>query len=151
MALFFYVDEGRPAFFDDTIHGDAVPADAVEITAARHAELLEGQAQGKVISATSRGTPLLMTPKLSVAELRISLVAAVKREAQTRIENVSPLWRQLNDLRDGELDADAQDRFARIDAIRAASDAIEVAIAETSAGELTEFSVSTHSLWPEAN
>lgn len=151
MALFFYVDEGRPAFFDDKIHGKTVPADAVEITAYRHAELLEGQAQGKVISATSRGTPQLTTPRLNVVERRASLVIAVKREAQRRIESISPLWRQLNDLRAEELDAEARHRFDRIDEIRAASDAIEAAIAASSASELAEFSLATHALWPEAD
>lgn len=38
-------------FYDPSIHGSAVPADCVEISQARHAELLAEQSAGKVIVA----------------------------------------------------------------------------------------------------
>lgn len=38
-------------FYDPSIHGSAVPADCVEISASRHAELLAAQSAGKVIVA----------------------------------------------------------------------------------------------------
>lgn len=49
-------------FYDEAIHGDNIPADAVEITAEEHAALLEGQSQGKLIQADSNGRPVLVDP-----------------------------------------------------------------------------------------
>lgn len=49
-------------FYSRDIHGDNIPADAVEITAEEHAALLEGQSQGKVISADEEGNPILIDP-----------------------------------------------------------------------------------------
>lgn len=46
-------------FYDPTIHGDNIPADAVEITAEEHTTLLEGQSQGKLIVADATGRPVL--------------------------------------------------------------------------------------------
>lgn len=51
-------------------------------------------------------------------------IAAIKAEAGRRIDEFAPLWKQLNAERAG--DADSAALFARIDAIRAASDALEV-------------------------
>lgn len=49
-------------FYDEAIHGDAIPADAVEITAEEHAALLNGQSQGKLIQADNNGRPILIDP-----------------------------------------------------------------------------------------
>ena len=49
-------------FYDAAIHGDNIPADAVEITEAEHAALIEGQSQGKVIVADKSGRPILQDP-----------------------------------------------------------------------------------------
>lgn len=55
-------------FYDAAIHGDNIPADAVEITAEDHAALLEGQSQGKIISADKNGKPILKDPQPPTAE-----------------------------------------------------------------------------------
>jgi len=55
-------------FYDTAIHGDNIPADAVEITAAEHAALLEGQSQGKVIVADENGYPILVDPPAPTEE-----------------------------------------------------------------------------------
>jgi hypothetical protein len=57
----FYSAQTR-GFYDPAIHGDNIPADAVEITAEQHAALLEGQSQGKVIAADANGHPILQDP-----------------------------------------------------------------------------------------
>ena len=44
-------------FYTREIHGDNIPADAVEITAEQRAALLEGQSQGKLIQADANGKP----------------------------------------------------------------------------------------------
>ena len=46
-------------FFSREIHGDNIPADAVEITDEEHRELLEGQSRGRIISADATGRPFL--------------------------------------------------------------------------------------------
>ena len=49
-------------FYDTAIHGDNIPTDAVEITANQHRELIEGQSQGKRITADENGFPVLADP-----------------------------------------------------------------------------------------
>lgn len=49
-------------FYASEIHGDNIPIDAVEITAERHAALIEGQSQGKRIVADASGFPVLQDP-----------------------------------------------------------------------------------------
>lgn len=49
-------------FYSRDIHGDNIPSDAVEITDEQYAALLEGQSQGKVISADEEGNPILIDP-----------------------------------------------------------------------------------------
>lgn len=46
-------------FYDEKIHGDAMPEDKVEITEAYHAELLQGQSEGKAIYGDEVGYPRL--------------------------------------------------------------------------------------------
>ena len=49
-------------FYARDIHGDNIPADAVEITEAEHAALIEGQSLGKLIVADESGHPILQDP-----------------------------------------------------------------------------------------
>lgn len=150
MAKFFSASTG--GFYDDKIHR-ALPADAVPISDQRHLELLEGQSSGKIISADASGAPRLLNPPARpIAERRRLAIRFVKREAERRILAVAPIWRQLNDARD--LPASAGDRrqaiearFAAIDAIRAASDAIEARIAGMGAADLAAFDPAADHLW----
>lgn len=50
------------SFYSRDINGDNIPEDAVEITSEQHAALLEGQSQGKIISADENGYPILIDP-----------------------------------------------------------------------------------------
>ena len=54
-------------FYDREIHGDNIPADAVEITKAEHAALLSGQSEGKRIVPDADGVPVLQEPPPFVA------------------------------------------------------------------------------------
>lgn len=65
--MYFSKDTG--GFYDRTIHS-VIPANAVEITNELHAQLLEGQAKGRVISAGEDGYPLLIDPPQSLASLK---------------------------------------------------------------------------------
>ena len=58
--MFFSKSTG--GFYDNAIHGNALPADAVEITDEEHASLLAGQASGKRIVANATGRPTLQDP-----------------------------------------------------------------------------------------
>lgn len=49
-------------FYVREIHGNNIPADAVEITKEEHAALLGGQSQGKRIEADANGLPTLIDP-----------------------------------------------------------------------------------------
>ncbi|ATI79452.1 hypothetical protein [Sphingobium yanoikuyae] len=154
MDIFF--SPGACAFFTPALHGDAVPADAVAITADAHRALINGQSQGRTIIADDDGRPCLApVVQPTLAQLRARAIARTKREAARRIEAVAPLWRQMNDIRDRDADiatnAQAQAatiRFAAIDAIRAASNAIEADIATATAKTLKAIDLAAHPLWP---
>lgn len=49
-------------FYDSAIHGDNIPPDAVEITAAEHTALLEAQSSGKLIQGDVNGAPVAVNP-----------------------------------------------------------------------------------------
>ena len=63
-------------FYTREIHGDNIPADAVEITEAEHAALIEGQSQGKVIVADESGRPILQDQPPPTAEQIIAQYTA---------------------------------------------------------------------------
>ncbi|RSU46245.1 hypothetical protein [Sphingobium yanoikuyae] len=140
------------AFLDDTIHA-TLPDDAVAITAARHAELLAAQGEGALIVANAAGRPQIRRRTANLADRRAAMVRQVKREAARRIEAISPIWQQLNDMRlptpsDSAMGAAAYARFTAIDAVRAASDIIEDAIAGATAPQLDLIDISNHPAWP---
>lgn len=80
-------------FYDPAVHGDNIPADAVEITCEQHAALLEGQSQGKVITCDGSGHPCLTDPPPPSTE---SLLDACKAEAKKLLEETD--WSQLPDV-----------------------------------------------------
>ena len=49
-------------FYSREIHSDNIPPDAVEITQQQHTALLQGQSEGKVITADENGYPVLTDP-----------------------------------------------------------------------------------------
>ena len=114
---------GMMGLYDTDIHGDRIPEDAVEITPARRTELLEAVSSGKVVTRGPGGSPRIARSTRSLASRQDLAAAAIRSEASRRINAISPPWRQLNDARDPTPEGDA--RFAAIDAVRAASNAIE--------------------------
>lgn len=145
-ARIFYSASTR-GFHDPAL--GPVPIDAVSITTNRHAMLLEQQSAGGQIVPGPDGHPRIERPAgPTVAAQRARQIARVKREATRRIEIVAPLWRQLNDVR-APKSAGARERFAAIDAIRAASDVIERAIAAMTGAQIAALDVAGHPAWPE--
>lgn len=65
--MFFY-SKITGGFYAREIHGNNIPADAVEITEAEHAALIEGQSLGKLIVADANGHPILQDPPPPTAE-----------------------------------------------------------------------------------
>lgn len=55
-------------FYSREIHGDNIPADAVEITTEKHDSLLQGQSSGKQITADENGYPILVDPPAPTPE-----------------------------------------------------------------------------------
>lgn len=60
MPIFYSASTG--GFYSAAIHGDNIPADAVEITAEQHQALIDGQSSGKVIATDADGFPVLQDP-----------------------------------------------------------------------------------------
>lgn len=61
-----YYSSSTNGFYISEIHSDAIPADAVEITAARHAELLTAQSAGFQIQPGPDGAPVTAKPVAAV-------------------------------------------------------------------------------------
>ena len=141
-------------FYDRAVHA-TIPADAVEITAVQHADLLARQMAGHAIVPGAGGRPKASAPvPLPLEERRVRAIDAVKREARRRIEIFAPIWRQLNDARDLPLSIGAsrqaiEARFARIDAVRAASNQLERTIAGLNAQALSALDIHSNRHWPE--
>lgn len=75
-----FYSKSTGGFYTLEIHGDNIPTDAVEITEAEHAALLEGQSQGKLIVADESGRPILQDPPPPTAEqIMARLEARVQR------------------------------------------------------------------------
>lgn len=80
MKLFYSASTG--GFYDDEIHGENIPSDAVEISQEDHSALLEGQTSGKVIVANNDGFPELADPKPPTDD---ELINRCKAEAKRRL------------------------------------------------------------------
>ena len=79
-----FYSKSTGGFYASEIHGDAIPADAVEITADEHAALLAGQSQGKLIQADAKGKPVYWINNRApgkpwIASNNALLAAAAKR------------------------------------------------------------------------
>ena len=83
-----YYSKSTGGFYSREIHGDNIPADAVEITPEQHAALMAGQAEGKVIAADEKGYPVLQDPPQPTTE---QLADTARAERDRLIESVR--WR----------------------------------------------------------
>ncbi|UGB47013.1 hypothetical protein LQ772_06895 [Frateuria edaphi] len=74
-----YYSASTGGFYDSAIHGVAMPADAVEITAAERDALLDAQAQGSTIQADTDGRPVAIAPPApTLADVAASLSVSVQ-------------------------------------------------------------------------
>ena len=75
-----FYSKSTGGFYSADIHGDAIPADAVEITCDEHAALLAGQSAGQRIEADEHGRPVLHDAPASDAAALADAVRA-RRDA----------------------------------------------------------------------
>jgi len=155
-----YYSPSTGGFYTPDIHGEAIPDDAVKIPARRHLALLEGQGAGGEIVAGPRG-PIVRMPTSSRAELLERVVRRVKREARRRILAIASLELQANDtaaIATAALEitlhgaasidfAPALDRRRAVDAVRAASDEIQLELEVLGTVELLAFAAADHPRW----
>lgn len=75
-----FYSKSTGGFYDREIHGDAIPADAVEITRDEHAALLAGQSAGQRIEADEHGHPMLRDVPVPAGE-QLADAARARRDA----------------------------------------------------------------------
>ncbi len=75
-----FYSKATKGFYDESIHS-SMPDDVVEISDEKHAELMGGQAAGKVISCGDDGYPFLTEPP-PVSDEVLKLNERVWRDAQ---------------------------------------------------------------------
>jgi len=75
-----FYSQSTGGFYSAAIHGDNMPADAVEITPECHAALLEAQSSGKRISVDDAGHPIAIDPPAPSTGER-ALAARSQRDA----------------------------------------------------------------------
>lgn len=83
-------------FYIAKIHGTSIPADAVEISSATHAELLAGQASGKVIRMDG-GVPVLADP-VQAPPTPLQEIAALEAEKPITHRNLRELALAVADI-----------------------------------------------------
>ena len=67
-------------FYHRDVHGEAVPADVVEISDEHHIALLEAQSQGKVIVADENGMPAFGEPGAYQPSIQEQIASAERRQ-----------------------------------------------------------------------
>lgn len=75
-----FYSKSTGGFYTREIHGDNIPGDAVEITVAEHAALIEGQSMGKRIVSDATGRPILQDPPPpTIEQIVAQYTAAVQK------------------------------------------------------------------------
>lgn len=97
-------------FYDRTIHGEDIPADAVEITAEHHAALMQAQSEGKVITADDNGYPVAVErPPPGMAQM----MGALRAERDRRLVAATAILDRHRNQRDFALETTITDTQAR--------------------------------------
>lgn len=74
-----FYSKSTGGFYSHEIHGTNIPSDAVEITAEYHHELLQGQSEGKQITADENGYPILVYPQQTPEQILAEQIAEAKQ------------------------------------------------------------------------
>lgn len=103
-------------FYDELVHGDNIPVDAVTISDEKYASLMEGQTAGKLIASDKDGNPVLQDYPAPTAQ---QLQAAKNREARAYLASTD--WYVVRKAETGEaipqdiLDARAAARLSVVE------------------------------------
>lgn len=80
-----FYSKSTSGFYSREIHGDNIPADAIEITTEEHAALLDGQSAGKIITADAAGAPCLIDPAaLTPKQMTLAKIADLEASVTDR-------------------------------------------------------------------
>ena len=87
-----YYSAKNSGFYNDEIHSENIPSDAVEISENTHSQLLNEQSRGKLIVPNSTGQPIAVEPpSLSVDELKTSAKKIIDSAAEaSRLKFITP-------------------------------------------------------------
>lgn len=136
-----YYSKQTNGFYTLEIHGNNIPADAVEITAEDHAALLAAQARGQIIRPDENGYPAAVTPPAPPAPTRAELYTAKQTEIRDGAEAMltalaaeyAPLERQTWDQQAAEAEALQADADAPATLVRAIAAARGMTVADLAA------------------
>ena len=80
----FYA-QSTGGFYTQSIHGDSIPADAVQVTKEEHESLLSGQSSGLVIKADADGKPYLSEPDpLTPSQIALREISLLEASVTSR-------------------------------------------------------------------
>lgn len=152
--LFF--SPSAAGFLDDAVHS-SIPADAVTVSTAEHAELVAARSTGATLQVRD-GRVVAVPRRLTLAERRDRCAAIARADARQRILAIADQDRQSNDnalMALAALDGDrspelaaALDRRAAIDAVRAACRTLEANIATGTGAALAALDPTHAGHWP---
>jgi hypothetical protein len=81
-----FYSKSTGGFYDSSIHGENIPADAVEISDDEHQAILEGQSAGLRIVAGEDGRPALVAPPPPTAK---QVEDAISAEVQRHLDEAA--------------------------------------------------------------
>jgi hypothetical protein len=112
-----FTSKSTRGFYDESIHA-SMPDDVVEISAENHAELLAGQAEGKVIAWGDNGFPVLVDPP-SPSDEELAAIERVWRD-QRLSETDGVVTRHRDELEEGVEPTLTPTQYAELQAYRRA-------------------------------
>lgn len=98
-------------FYDVEINGDDIPQDAVEITDDTWFDLLNGQAEGKIISPDENGYPILTDPPPPSHEELVQMAENNRQRLLAHADSVMLDWR--TELMLGEISDDNKAKLSK--------------------------------------
>ena len=104
--------------FVDGVINTAIPADAVEISAERHAELMAGQLAGMVIEWGDDGLPVLVAAQLPTDE-ELATAERAWRDAQI-VASDGVVARHRDEVESGSVTTLTSDQYIELQAYRRA-------------------------------
>lgn len=93
-----YYSASTNGFYSADVHGEDIPEDVVEISNEKWVSLLEGQADGKMISADKNNKPVLIDFPEPTAEEWLSINKSKKEKLMTECTQLISIFQDAVDL-----------------------------------------------------